>query len=452
MVRRHGIGRPPTSLAVRAELQKFEGVPKFTAPGGKIDVKALKGKTIYSIPQSSSIPFLATTEKAEAAIAKAAGVKFVEYPNQGQTSEWIRGINQAIAAHAGAILLNALDPRLVAPQLAAAKKAGVKVVSAQFFDLSQLKQVPSTVSAVRPDNFTQAAKLEADWAISDTAGKADVLVVENREQLSTVAMITALKAQFAKYCAACKVQYINVPGTQWATQIQPQVQSALAADSGVNYVIPIYDPMSQFVIPAITAAGRTSKVGIATFNGTPFALKDLASGTSIKMDISENLAWLAAANMDELFRTMLGQKGVVDENTAMRVFTTKNISDAGNRRSSTSDSAVPGSRATAPCGASPRERRRRPHDGDGRADRRAHHQALRRSARAGRGLAGSRPGLDPRAARRERVRQVDAHQDPQRPLLPRRRPADDRRPEVRLPLAPAPPPSTGCASSTRTSG
>jgi ribose transport system substrate-binding protein len=316
--------------AARSQIAEFTKVPAFTAPGPKIDVKSLKGETVYSIPQSSSIPFLATTEQAEESIAKKAGIHFVEYPNQGTTQEWIRGINQAIAAHAKAIILNALDPRLVAPQVAAAKKAGIKVISAQFFDLSQLSQAPKTLAGVRADNFTQAAKLEADYVISQTDGKADAVVVENKEQLSTVAMITAMKAQFKAYCPDCKVTYLNVPATQWATQIQPQVASALAADPSINYVIPIYDPMSQFVIPAITSAGDTSKVGIATFNGTPFALKDLADKDVIKMDISENLAWIAAANMDEAFRAMLGVPTLANEHTAMRVFTSANIAQTGN--------------------------------------------------------------------------------------------------------------------------
>jgi ribose transport system substrate-binding protein len=316
--------------AVRAQLAEYEKVPTFKAPGPAISLASLKGKTVYSIPQSSAIPFLASTEAAEAAVAKAAGIKFVEYSTSGSTTEWVRGINQAVAAHAAGIVLDALDPRLVEPEIAAAKKAGLAVISAQFFDLSQLSQAPSSLAGVRADNFTEAAKLEADWTISDTDGKADVIVVENKEQLSTVAMVSALKSQFAQYCPSCKVTYINVPATAWATQIQPQVQSALAADPSVNYVIPIYDPMSQFVIPAITAAGDTSKVHIATFNGTPFALKDVADSDVIKMDIGENLAWVAAANMDELFRAMLGKSTLRTENTAMRVFTSANIADTGN--------------------------------------------------------------------------------------------------------------------------
>jgi ribose transport system substrate-binding protein len=316
--------------AAAAELAKYTAVPTFTAPGPSIDISSLKGKTVYSIMQSSSNPFLAATESAQKALADKLGIDYVQYTTQGTPAEWIRGINQAIAVKASAILLDALDPRLVAPQVAAAKAAGIPVVSAQFYDLSQVSSASSDLAAVRADNFTEAAKLEADQAIKDTNGQADVVVVENEEQLSTLAMLTSLKAEFAANCPACKVKYINVPSSDWATKIQTEVQSAIVADPGVNYVIPIYDPMSQFVIPAITATSKTNKIHIATFNGIPAVLALVASGPDVKMDVGENMEWLAYANLDEIFRVMLGQPALTNEKTALRVFTTDNIADTGN--------------------------------------------------------------------------------------------------------------------------
>jgi ribose transport system substrate-binding protein len=41
----------------------------------------------------------------------------------------------------------------------------------------------------------------------------------------------------------------------------------------LNYVIPIYDSMSQYVVPAIQEQSAANRVRIATFNGTPFVLK-----------------------------------------------------------------------------------------------------------------------------------------------------------------------------------
>ena len=316
--------------AAAAELAKYTAIPTFTAPGPAINIAALKGKTVYSIMQSSSNPFLAATETAQKTLADSLGINYVQYTTQGTPAEWIRGINQAIAVKASAILLDALDPRLVAPQVAAAKAAGIPVVSAQFYDLSQVSSASSDLAAVRADNFTEAAKLEADQAIKDTNGKADVVVVENEEQLSTIAMLTSLKAEFAANCPACKVKYINVPSADWATKIQTEVQSAIVSDPGVNYVIPIYDPMSQFVIPAITATSNTNKIHISTFNGIPAVLVLVASGPDVKMDVGENMEWLAYANLDEIFRVMLAQPPLTDEKTALRVFTTDNIADTGN--------------------------------------------------------------------------------------------------------------------------
>lgn len=316
--------------AAKAQLAKYTGVPSFTAPGPAIDVASLKGKSIYNISQSASNPFLAVTEASEKRIAKTLGIKFVNYTTQGSTAEWIRGINEAVANHADAIVLDALDPRLVAPQVQAAKKADIPVLSAQFYDLTQEESLLTGLAGTRSDNFTLAAKLDADYAIADTHGKANVVVVENDEQMSTRAMVASIKKEFAANCPGCKAKFINVPSSDWATKIQSEVQSALVADPSINYVIPIYDPMAQFVIPAIKVTGNQDKVHIATFNGTPAALKMLQDRQSIRMDVGENLDWLAYANLDETFRAMLRKPQVKNENTALRVFTATNVAETGN--------------------------------------------------------------------------------------------------------------------------
>jgi len=331
-----GVSQPAASASTasgvdyaKAQIAKYTAMPQFVAPGPAFDAKQLAGKTIFNIPQMTTIPFLSATDTAMAAIAKRAGINFIEYPTQGQPNQWSQGIEQAVAQKVNALSINALDPRLVAPQLQDAKTAGIPVTSAQFFDFSQSSEVPATVAANRADDFTQAARLEADWVIADTGGKADVVIVENREQLSTLAMESALKDEFGAQCPSCKLTFINVPGTDWATRIQPSVQSALVQDPSVNYIIPIYDPMTQFVVPAITAAGMQGKVHIATFNGTPFALKMMEDADVVRMDIGENLDWLASANMDEIMRTMLGLPPAPNEHTALRVFTKQNVSDTG---------------------------------------------------------------------------------------------------------------------------
>jgi ribose transport system substrate-binding protein len=176
--------------------------------------------------------------------------------------------------------------------------------------------------------FAQAGRLEADWTIAATKGKANALVITSFDARSTVPLMRGLRDEFRRRCPSCKVREIDVPIPQWASKIRTEVQSALVRDRGINYVIPIYDSMSQFVVPAIRSAGAGS-VRIATFNGTPFVLRMLQDGDVVAMDAGENLAWLGWAGMDQVFRVIAGVRPVRSEHTPLRVFDTGNVDETG---------------------------------------------------------------------------------------------------------------------------
>ena len=50
----------------------------------------------------------------------------------------------------------------------------------------------------------------------------------------------------------------GVNAADWASKVGPTVQSAILSDRELNYVIPIYDGMVQFVMPAIITTGTRS--------------------------------------------------------------------------------------------------------------------------------------------------------------------------------------------------
>src|SRR5690606_9693418 len=108
---------------------------------------------------------------------------------------------------------------------------------------------------------------------------------------------------------------------------QTQVQSSLTADPKLNWVIPLFDSMSQFVTAGITSTGRT-KVRVATFNGTPSVLKMIQDGDILAMDAGESPDWLGHANMDQAFRLMSGMDPV-EQNTPMRLFDDENVDESG---------------------------------------------------------------------------------------------------------------------------
>ena len=329
-----GTGTAAQLAAAHAQIDRFRAMPAFVAPGPSFDaVSRLRGKTVFEIPITSEVPFIAAVEGGMRQAAARVGAHLVTYPNQGNPSEWAQGIRTAIAEHADAITLLAQDPRLLAPQIAQAMSAGIPVVVARTTGEGESCQTDASGrpygSACVAGPFEQAGRLEADWVTASSGGRADVLVVTSNDARSTVPLTRGLMDEFRVRCPACDLRFVDVPIPRWATQLRGEVQSALVRDPGLDYVIPIYDSMSQYVVPALSAQGAANRVRIATFNGTPFVLKLLEDGDVVRMDVGEDLAWVGWAMMDQTFRVVAGAPPVRSEHTALRVFDAADVRQAG---------------------------------------------------------------------------------------------------------------------------
>jgi ribose transport system substrate-binding protein len=310
-----------------AALAGYRNIPTFTAPGEPFDAKAcMAGKRILSIPASSAIPFLSTINASMAKLAQEIGFEFQIWENQGQVSQWVQGLNHGASNKFDLIeLLAGSDPRALEPQVKAAQEAGSLVVAAHLTGFEQ--PVPGGVDGVVPIDYKRAGELLAWWTIARTAGKTNAVVLVSNEALSTDSMVSGLKEVFDKQCPDCKYNIINVPIPEWATKIQTSVQSSLLADPSINYVVPIYDSMSQFVVPALTITGRAD-VKVATFNGTPFVL-DLIQDGQVEMDVGENLDWIAHGVLDSHMRRLCGLQVVNDPKIPFLIFDAGNAPTAG---------------------------------------------------------------------------------------------------------------------------
>jgi ribose transport system substrate-binding protein len=246
----------------------------------------------------------------------------------------VQGMNAAIAQNADAIVLLAgNDPAALQPQIKAAKAKGIPTIVAHLYDEKQ-PSAPN-VGGVVNIPYNLAGRLIADQAIVDTNGKANALVVTINQVKSTVPMVAGIKSEFAKYCPGCKLKYTDVTIADIATKIQPNVQAALTADPGINYVICLYDSAeAPFASAAIRAAGRIGKVKISTFNGTPEMLKEVDKGDIITMNVAENLEWIGYAVVDQSMRIIGGLKPVKSEGVPVRVFDKSNIKQAGSKYTS----------------------------------------------------------------------------------------------------------------------
>ena len=310
----------------RAQIAKSQTVPKFKAPGSSIDASAAKGKIIFNIPVASYLPFVVNVGKSMASISQKLGISFIDYPNQGQPSEWVQGIGQAIARKANLIVLNTgADPRLLGPQIQQAKNAGIAVLVVHQYALTD--PVAPNITANVPAPFLKVGRLLADGAISATNGKTHALLVADNEYTSSQDIVRLARNEFRRHCPGCTLTVVSVPVAQWATKIQTTVQTALVRDKRINFVIPMFDAMQQWAVPAIIASGATNRVQTGSYNGDPAVLKRIPK--IVNFTIGESADQLAYAYMDEALRILTGTKPIANIQTPIRFFDRTDVAQTG---------------------------------------------------------------------------------------------------------------------------
>lgn len=310
-----------------AVIEAHREIPTFEAQGAPFDAKAcMADKSVFSIPVSMAIPFNVELQKAMKRAAADVGFTYTTWENQGASDTWIQGVNQAIAQGYDLVdVAGGLNPEMLGPQLREASEAGLKVTTSHLYDESQ-EQADFVDGSAKVD-FRGAGELLAAWAFVETEGKPNVLIIGSDDVLPTGPFVEQIQKSLSEYCPDCKQDYLNVPVNEWATRIQSGTQSALLSDPGLNYILPIYDSMTQFVTPALRIAGATD-VGMASFNGTPFVLDMVREGT-VQMNIGESLGWAGYAAVDAQMRTLCGLEVPETLGIPLLVFDAENVETAG---------------------------------------------------------------------------------------------------------------------------
>ncbi len=314
-------------------VKTAQEIPVFTLKAPKIDLSKVEGKTIFNIPLNSAIPFEVEVEDEMEKLATEHGVKWLEHPNQGTPTEWAAGINQAIQQNVDVIILSqGIDPKQLIPQLRAAKSAGVKVLVTHTYQNGQ--EIPAAVadliSATADAPFEEAGRLQSQYAISQDGCDIKPLIVNSPDIAPSEYVQKGLIGAIEDLCPEVEPKVVDVNVTEWATKIQPEVQSALTQDPEINWVLTHYDSMTIPATAGIRAAGKTGQVGVTGFNGTTEVLGMIKDGT-ITADVGESTSWLAYASVDQAFR-LLGAGPVIEDGivgTPLRLFDESNVAEAG---------------------------------------------------------------------------------------------------------------------------
>ena len=302
------------------------GEATWKAPGPAFDASKAAGKTVAYIGVDMSIPILQTISgELEQALAKV-GAKLDVCDGKGQPTQWKSCADNAVNRKAGAIIVESFPSELIAGSLANAKKAGIPVIDGNNADPKDplLEGTDARVAF----QYSASGRLVSDWVIADSKGKANVLILATSDVPNSKAVVEGgYEAELKEKCPDCKYTTKKVPIAQWSTNLGPLTQSSLSSDPSIDYIIPAYDGMSTFVLPAIRQAGKADKVKVATFNADLDPMQNMAKGNIIYVNVGSHNTYEGWAYADQALRLMTGTKPLEDELVPLRVFTRDNVDD-----------------------------------------------------------------------------------------------------------------------------
>jgi len=318
---------PAAGIAAAKKLvQQYEQPPKRAPPGSPFDASKAKGKSIWYVSLSLSIPFEQYMLQGIQQGAKSVGAKGVGFDGKFSAAEGARGIEQAVQAKASVIMVGGFEPSLVGPALRDAEKAGIPVIMANVQDPGPPRSdYPSAVKAFATHSFSWPGRAEADFVTVDSNGKANVLFMSTSDipNITTPEKVAFLN-ELKRVCPGCKASVMNVPSSQW-NQLQTKTASYIRSHPDVTYIVPDFDGMVIFALPGVHSAGAQGKVKIVSFNATPSVMKALKNGDVVVAETGGPNLLQGWAFADQALRVAAGVKPLPDIGVKDRLFAKDNI-------------------------------------------------------------------------------------------------------------------------------
>ena len=321
-----GDGSPTEAIpaAVTTNLDAYTGVSEGIEPGAAFDVSGVAGKNVWWVTQYSGNPFLATVGANFTKALDSVGVSVTTCDGKGNPVDANNCIRQAIAQGAAAIQVDGPEPATYASALTEANAAGIPVLAGASVDAST--PLLDGLAGQTSQPFKLTGQLAADWIIKDSGGTANILFLTTPDVIGSVSEQEAFADEIKANCANCTITVKGVTLANWANDLGPTTSAELVKDPTINYVVPAFDPMTQFTNPAIQQSGRGGSTKVVTVNGNLGFMQDLASGTSLTVAmVGIDLNALGYVEADQLLRAMTGTPVVDVSYAPVRIFDTTSV-------------------------------------------------------------------------------------------------------------------------------
>ncbi|GAQ52581.1 substrate-binding domain-containing protein [Streptomyces acidiscabies] len=301
-------GCPAVLAKARTAVKAAEDVD---APwnGPATGPKAVSGKNIVYVAQSMTNPGVAGTADGVREAARAIGWNVRILDGQGTPAGIQAALSQAVAVKPDGIVLSGFDPRSTAQQVAQADAAGIPLIGWHAVGTPGPSTSPKLFSNVTT-RVEDVAKISADWVISQSDGRAGVVVFTD----ASIPFAKGKSDLIVKELATCSDVKVlttsNIPIAD-ASSRTPQEVSALLSRYGTRWThsVAINDLYFADAAPALRAAGRQG--GGAPFNigagdGDPSAFQRIGSGQFQSATVPEPLSEQGWQIVDEFNRSFSG--------------------------------------------------------------------------------------------------------------------------------------------------
>jgi ABC-type sugar transport system substrate-binding protein len=295
---------------------------RFTPPGPAFDATGAAGKDVWFVNANESAPILLQWRTTVQRELEALGVRVTLFDGKEDPNAWARGVQQAVAARADAIVLQAIPSDLVARPVAEAAAAGIPVITAIGASpaVPGASRTPGVTADVTFD-YRVPGRLLAQWFVADSRGSGKAVIFSFKGSPSSDTEVEAMQAEIARLCPRCVARVEDAPVTTWGDgTLQALTETLLRAHPDVTHILPAFDGMVLGVEPGVVAARRQDGVRIASFNAEVPLMQAMRDGSALKMDVGGPNDWFAASVADTVLRTLAGQPAVADHGIGFRVF------------------------------------------------------------------------------------------------------------------------------------
>ncbi len=289
----------------------------FVAPGPAFDAKSMRGKSLWYVALSQSIPVLAVEQGGIRQAADALGMSLKICDGKFQPATAAACVNSAVSSGAAGVIMDSVTTPSVSTAITNATSHKVPVLA-----VSALGTNSNSVSyGTNGDERSEA--VAADWIIADAKGKAKILGTKVQDDTGAINDIeTGSKPEFAK-CPDCKtVTATYTSGT--VTGVPSLVSSTLLSNRDVTYGFPQFDFLVPLFKAGVQTAGLTAKMKIVSTNSVLSSMQLVKSGGQAA-DIGSNRNYSGWLSMDSLLRMLKGLPVPTKSEIPIRVFDSTNI-------------------------------------------------------------------------------------------------------------------------------